>query len=149
MLLLMTISFLLSCCAKKEGIQLTKTDSEIYKVQGTLNGVVTIPMIVDSGASSVVIPTSLFYLLLEMDTIEEADFLPPMTSTLADGSVIRCGRFKLKTLKIGNHTFKNVVVSVVPKQSSVVLLGQNVLKEFGVMTIDYENNLMFVKIIED
>lgn len=145
--LLCCVLLILSCAEnkkEKQEIELTKTVSGVFLIQATLNGVVTVPMILDTGASTSTIPLSLFYLLLDLGTITKADLLPPITTVLADGSRVVCGRFNLRTLKIGDTTFKNVEVNVFGNKSGILLLGQSSLSRFGVIQFNYENNTMII-----
>ena len=57
-----------------------------------------------------------------------------------EGTVIR-----LKEVKIGEATLKNIEASVVHNQKAPLLLGQSALEKFGTITIDNVNTKLIIK----
>ena len=57
------------------------------------------------------------------------------TGHINEGTIIN-----LRSVVIGNREVKNVQASVVENQEAPLLLGQTVLKNFGKVTIDYDND---------
>jgi len=106
-----------------------KKDSGVYVVPVQVNGVATFECIVDSGASDVNIPDSVFRKLLRSGTVTQADYVGTQDYTLADGSSQRGRTYRLKTLKVGSIVVHNVIASVGGDESSG-LLGQSFLERF-------------------
>ena len=110
-------------------------DGGTFAVPVTINDQLTLKFIVDSGAADVSIPADVVLTLLRTDTITDADFLDKQTYQLADGSTVPSQRFRIRTLKIGDKTMENVVGSIAPVASSL-LLGQSFLSRFKSWSID-------------
>jgi clan AA aspartic protease (TIGR02281 family) len=106
-----------------------KKDGGVYVVPVQVNGVATFECIVDSGASDVNIPDGVFQKLLRSGTVTQADYVGTQDYTLADGSSQRGRTYRIKSLKVGNITVHNVVVSVGGDESAG-LLGQSFLERF-------------------
>lgn len=94
--------------------------------------------IFDSGASEVLVSPEIVALLIKRNTITESDILEDGHYTIADGSVVKMKRFKMKEIKVGNKIIKNVECSVANDLYTDMLLGQSVLSKFGKYT--FENN---------
>jgi gag-polyprotein putative aspartyl protease len=125
-----------------EEIPLVK-ESGVYTLPVELNGVLTLNFVLDSGASEVLIPADVASTLLRTRTIQETDFLPGQTYTLADGSKLRSPRFVLRSLKIGTHQLTNITASVGTPTSSL-LLGQSVLGKLGTWSINNQRQVLII-----
>jgi hypothetical protein len=101
----------------QEKIPLAKV-SGVYTLPVTVNGVLALHFILDTGASEVVIPADVALTLVRTGTIQDSDFLPGADYTLADGSVVSSPRF--------------------------ILIGQNVLERFGAWGIDNKNKVLIL-----
>ena len=112
-----------------------KKDSGVFVVPVSVNGLVTIDCVVDSGASDVNVPTSVFRKLLGAGSIQESDFIGIKEYTLADGSTQRGRVIRIKSLKVGNVVVTNVLASV-GGDASNDLLGQSFLERFPSWSLD-------------
>ena len=75
-----------------ETIRLGQTNG-IYTVPVRINDAITLPFVIDSGASEVAIPTDVYLTLIRTGSIEPNDALGPGTYKLADGSIQKSDRF--------------------------------------------------------
>lgn len=107
-----------------------------------LNGVLTMPFIIDSGASDVHISPDVARTLLKTGTIEESDYMPGAVYRLADGTEIKSERFRLKSVKVGNKVIRGVTCAITDSPEAPMLLGQGVLERLGKYTIDYKNGVL-------
>jgi len=106
-----------------------------YEVPVVINGAITLPFIIDSGASSVMIPADVVLTLMRAKTIEESDFIGEQKYQLADGSVAPSMTFRIRSLKVGDKTLTDVIGSIAPIKGSL-LLGQSFLSRFKSWSID-------------
>lgn len=121
-----------------------KEDSGIYVVPVSVNGVVTIDCIVDSGASDVNIPAEVFRKLVRAGTIHPGDYLGTEDYTLADGTTESGRTFRIHALRVGNVVMTDVVASIGGTGSSA-LLGQSFLGRFHSWSSDnVHHTLMLV-----
>jgi clan AA aspartic protease (TIGR02281 family) len=123
-----------------ETIQLEQ-DHGIYLLPVQINGQLTIPFILDTGASAVAIPADVFKVLKRTGTVKDSDFLGPGTVVLADGSKQSSQRFILHALKVGGQTIHDVVANVVPMEGDP-LLGQSFLSKLPSWTIDNQQHAL-------
>ena len=100
-----------------------------------INDVVTIPFVLDSGASDVVIPEDVFSVLRRSGTVSQTEFIGTGNYTTADGSEHSSERYLLHQMAVGNHVITNVVASVVSAKSDP-LLGQTFLSKLPGWAID-------------
>jgi predicted aspartyl protease len=101
----------------------------------TINGTLRLGFIVDSGASSVVIPNDVVMTLVRTGTLRADDFLGKQTYVLADGSKLPSVTFRIRSLKVGDKVLENVTGSASPA-SGDPLLGQSFLSRFQSWSID-------------
>src|SRR6516164_5858117 len=97
-----------------------------YMVPVRINGAMTLPFVLDTGASAVAIPEDLFSVLTRTGTVTTSDFLGTGTVQLADGSEHASRRFVLHEVQVGNHVVRNVIANVVSVRGDP-LLGQSFL----------------------
>ncbi len=117
----------------------------VYSVPVTLNGVLKIDFIFDSGASDVSISPDVALTLLKTGTIKKEDWLEGAYYKFADGSVAKSKRFKLKSLQIGNKIINNVTCSISNSLDAPMLLGQGVLSKFGKYTFNNLNQTLTIE----
>lgn len=108
---------------------------DIYTLPVLVNGVLTLNFILDSGASEVVIPSNYVSVLLHAGTITAKDYLPGKSFRLADGSLIRSSRFKIRELNIRGYKIFDVP-GVVSPITGPPLLGQSFLNRVESWTLD-------------
>jgi hypothetical protein len=105
----------------------------VLMVPVRINDAVTIPFVLDSGASDVSVPEDVFKTLLRTRTVTESDFREPGVFVTADGSEHSKLRFILHEVRVGDRVVKDVVASVAPDKADP-LLGQSFLKAaYGTM----------------
>jgi predicted aspartyl protease len=126
-------------------ISFAKTQSGLIEVPITINDVLRIKFIFDSGASEVSISPDVALTLLRTGTISESDWLPSQNYIFADGSKAKSERFLIKKLIIGNQTLTNIEASISRSIEAPMLIGQNVIQKLGAVTIDYDNHLLIIK----
>src|SRR5438132_3216260 len=127
---------------KKEEIRLVKTGG-VYTLPVTVNELLTLHFILDSGAADVQIPADIVGTLYRTGTIQETDFLPGATYVLADGSTVRSARFLLRSLTIGRQRIIDVPASI-GSLTSPPLLGQSLLKRLGTWSVDNEREVLIM-----
>ena len=115
-------------------VPLTKSGG-VYELPATLNEMLTLRFVVDSGAAEVVVPVEAVMILLKAGTVTERDFLPGATYVLADGSRIKSPRFLIRRLQVGDRVIKDVKATIGKKGSSL-LLGQSCLEKLPNWRLD-------------
>ncbi len=144
--LLMPLSNLMGGCAQTSSdvsetrVPLKKIGTTLL-VQATINGMVQVPFVLDSGASDVTIPADVVAVLEQAGTITGDDLLLPQTYGLADGSTASSRTFRLRSVKVGNRVLQNVTGSVA-LNSRGFLLGQSFLDRFRSWSVDNEQNIL-------
>lgn len=103
-------------------------DSNTPEVSVLLNGEVSAPMILDSGASSVSISWDLAARLGIMPHRHD----PVIKATLANGAVVEAYPSVLKSIRLGPFTVENVICLIAPKseKNAPNLLGGTFLQNF-------------------
>jgi predicted aspartyl protease len=94
-------------------------ESGTYKVPVEINGVVRLPFTLDTGATNVVISTDVFRTLVRAGTISGSDYVGNGTATSADGSKRPFKLYRLREVKVGGFTIRNVDTSVSSEESPV------------------------------
>jgi clan AA aspartic protease (TIGR02281 family) len=115
----------------------------VYTLPVRINGAVTLNFILDTGASEVTIPSNVALTLLRAGTIREGDFLPGRKYRLADGSILKGSRFKIRELEVGGLKISNVPAAVAPGRGPL-LLGQSFLSRVGNWSINNEKQLLLI-----
>ena len=123
---------------KKENYVKLKKENGVYKVPVSLNGIINIDFIFDSGAGEVLIAPEVAMVLLRSKTIDDDDKLEDGYFEIADGSVLRLSRFNIKEVQVGSKKIFNVKCAVSKEFGGDMLLGQSVLEKLGKYTFDYE-----------
>lgn len=145
-LLVLLLTTIVSCvsCKKEENIQ-SSSENGIYRVNCTIDDCVTLPFILDTGASDTSIPYYVALTLFKAEKIKQEDILESKTYLLADGSLMKTDRVIIHKIVIGNHEFREVEVSVSDNPNSPILLGQNILSQLEYMKIDYKKDIVIFK----
>lgn len=107
----------------------------VYMLPVRINDAVTIPFVIDSGASEVAIPADVFLVLSRSGTVSQTDSLGTRTYTMANGTTQSSERFRLRKLMVGNHVVTDVVANVIPVNGDP-LLGQSFLSRLPAWSID-------------
>jgi predicted aspartyl protease len=109
--------------------------SGVFWVKGTINGLLPLDFIVDSGAADVTMPTDVVSTLLRSGTLTNRDFIGHVTRVLADGTEVSSTTFRIKSIKIGDTIAYDVVGSISSPKGDL-LLGQSFLLHFKHWSID-------------
>jgi hypothetical protein len=142
-LLLPTVVVGQSRLANQDAIRMEK-DGGVYVVPVRINETITLNAIVDSGAADVSIPADIVLTLMRTKTVSRQDFLGQQTYVLADGSRVPSQQFRIRSLKVGNKTIKNVVASIASANANI-LLGQGFLSKFKSWSIDNEQHILILR----
>ncbi|MGY8708568.1 retroviral-like aspartic protease family protein [Bradyrhizobium sp. 18BD] len=126
-----------------ENISMEKSGG-VYVIPVRFNDIITLPAIVDSGASDVSIPADIVSTLIRTKTITDEDFLGEQIYVLADGSKVPSHRFRIRSLKVGNKTVENVVGSIA-SVNATILLGQSFLSKFKSWSVDNEQHTLILR----
>ncbi|HEX4303029.1 MAG TPA: retropepsin-like aspartic protease [Rhizomicrobium sp.] len=118
-----------------------RRDGGVYVVPVSVNGIVTLDCVVDSGAADVNIPADVFRKLVRAGTVTKADFLGTTTYTLADGTDEPSRTFRIHSLKVGNIVLTNVTASI-GGTGSMALLGQSFLGRFRSWSLDNTHHML-------
>jgi len=100
--------------------------------------------VLDSGASDTTISSELEAQLIRNGTVTKENYLSNALYRIADGSIISQRRFVLKSLKVGNFTVKDIIISV-GNEDSPLLLGKNFLDRFESWVINNSNKTIELK----
>jgi predicted aspartyl protease len=119
------------------------SEGSTFVVPVRINDQITLNFVVDSGASDVTVPNDVVSTLVRTGTITDADFLGKKTYRLADGSTVPSQQFAIRSLKVGDKTLKNVVGSISPSASDL-LLGQSFLSRFKSWSIDNDRRVLIL-----
>ena len=114
-----------------------------YVVPVTVNGVLPLKFIIDSGSADVSIPADVAWTLRTMGTMSGTDFLGRKTYLLADGSRISSEIYRVASIKIGGLIMHNVTVRISAEKSSL-LLGQSFLRRLNSWSLDNSRSLLII-----
>lgn len=128
--------------ANNQTIKLIK-DGNLFSVDAKVCGILK-QLILDSGASDVIISSDTEHELIEKKLISEKDFLTSSLYRLADGRIVQARRLIIPSIKIGSFTVENVICSVNPS-SDIQLLGKSILNRFSKWTIDNNANTLMLE----
>jgi hypothetical protein len=116
----------------------------VYTVPVEINGLLTLPFILDTGATDVNMPADVVLTLLRTGTIQDPeDFLPGATYTFADGTQTRSPRFMLRSLQLGHRLITQVPARLGTVESPL-LLGQSFLNRLGVWSLDTQREVLIL-----
>ena len=110
---------------------------DAYYVPVRINDTITLPFLLDTGASDMVIPADIALTLIRAGALTSGDFIGKSRYRLADGSEAVSDVVSLRELQVGEHSVRNVTASISPLQGEP-LLGQSFLSKFGTVTLDYK-----------
>jgi aspartyl protease family protein len=117
----------------------------VFAIPVLINGVIVLNFLIDSGASSVSIPSDVVSTLVRANTINvDTDFTGNQTYILADGSTVPSQTFRIRSLKIGDKILENVEGSVAPAKAEL-LLGQSFLSRFKSWSIDNQRKVLVLE----
>ncbi len=106
-----------------------------------INQAVSIPFIVDSGASEMAIPADVFRTLMRSHSVKDSDFIGDGVFVTADGTKHTSQRFVLREVTVGRHVINDVIANVVPIEGDP-LLGQSFLSRLPSWSIDNKAHVL-------
>jgi hypothetical protein len=136
-------AMLLSCgAAYSESIPLIHAHGTL-EVPVVINGKISLNFTIDSGATDVSIPASIFSTLTRDGTVSREDFLDKRMYKLADGSGEISQRFRIRSLRVGKLEVRDVIASV-GDSGGLILLGQSFLSRLKSWSIDNERQTLLI-----
>lgn len=123
--------------SRSEKVKIRREDGVLF-IPVEINGI-TMDFIFDTGASAVSMSLTEAIFLYKQGRLDENDILGSERFQDATGNISEGTIINLRSVVIGNREVNNVKATVVENQQAPLLLGQTVLKNFGKVTIDYEN----------
>lgn len=110
-------------------------DHGVLGVEVSIAGAAPSRFTVDSGASLIIIPYEDAVPLLQQGLIRPGDFRGMGMIRLADGSMVVCQIYNLRTVKVGDREIRNVPAAIY-RGRGPRLLGQSFLKRFKSWSVD-------------
>ena len=114
-----------------------------YLLPVRINQTITLPFILDTGATDLVIPADVALTLVRAGALTSGDFIGKSRSTLANGSEEVGDRVLIREAQVGHNVVRNVTAIVNPPASDL-LLGQSFLSKFGSVTVDYKRLVLIL-----
>jgi clan AA aspartic protease (TIGR02281 family) len=116
-------------------IALQREHSGTFVLMATVNGSVTAPFMLDTGASDVSLPQALADRLIVEGTLSERDFETMATYRMADGRTRREPVYRLRSVGVGPLVIEGVECSI-SQYGTMPLLGQSFLRRFRSVMLD-------------
>jgi gag-polyprotein putative aspartyl protease/surface-adhesin protein E len=137
------LAMLLSCgAAYAESIPLIHTHGTL-QVPAVINDRISLNFTIDSGATDVSIPATVFAALTRSGAVSPQDFLDKRMYRLADGSGEISQRFRIRSLRVGKLEVRDVIASV-GDSGGLLLLGQSFLSRLKSWSIDNERQTLLI-----
>jgi clan AA aspartic protease (TIGR02281 family) len=92
--------------------------------------------LLDTGASSVVINKMVLSQLIENGYLTRNNYVGKSIAEIADGSIVECEDWKIPEIKIGNNIIKDITVSVINSEDSMLLFGMDGLNKLNVKKLN-------------
>ncbi|MGO3183602.1 MAG: TIGR02281 family clan AA aspartic protease [Aequorivita sp.] len=102
----------------------------VYMVPCKLNGV-SLAMLLDTGASDVVISSTEAAFLMKQGSIVEDDIIGKGKYQTADGRIVEGTYLNIRELHIGDILLSNVKAAIIEESNAPLLLGQSALSQLG------------------
>ena len=137
------LAALLFCrAAYSESIPLIRSRGTL-QVPAVINNEITLNFTIDSGATDVSIPASVFATLTRNGAVSPQDLLDKRVYKLADGSGELSQRFRIRSLRVGGLEVRDVIASV-GDSGGLLLLGQSFLSRLKSWSIDNERQTLLI-----
>jgi clan AA aspartic protease (TIGR02281 family) len=137
------LAMLLWCgAAYSESIPLIHEHGTL-QVPVVINGKISLNFTIDSGATDVSIPATVFSTLARNGTVSREDILDKRMYKLADGSGEISQRFRIRSLRVGKLEVRDVIASV-GDSGGLLLLGQSFLSRLKSWSIDNERQTLLI-----
>jgi gag-polyprotein putative aspartyl protease len=115
---------------------------DTYRVPVRINDTITLPFLLDTGASDLAIPADVALTLVRAGALASGDFIGKDRYALANGSEEVRELVVIREVQVGDYAVRNVTATITPPQGEP-LLGQSFLSKFGAVTLDY-NRLVLI-----
>ena len=109
--------------AQKEEIPLGR-QGNTYSVPVRINDTITLPFVLDTGATDLVIPADVALTLIRAGALTSGDFLGKSRYSMANGSEQVSDRVMIRAVQVGDHIIRTVTAMVSPPAGDP-LLGQS------------------------
>jgi hypothetical protein len=137
------LALLLACgAARSESVPLIHAHGTL-QVPAVINGKISLNFTIDSGATDVSIPSTVFSTLTRDGIVSREDFLDKRMYKLADGSGEISQRFRIRSLRVGNLEVRDVIASI-GDSGGLLLLGQSFLSRLKSWSIDNERQALLI-----
>jgi clan AA aspartic protease (TIGR02281 family) len=113
------------------------------QVPAVINGKISLNFTIDSGATDVSIPATVFSTLTRAGIVSPHDYLDKRLYKLADGSGEISQRFRIRSLRVGKLEVRDVIASV-GDSGGLLLLGQSFLSRLKSWSIDNERQALLI-----
>jgi clan AA aspartic protease (TIGR02281 family) len=135
---------MLLCCAAaySESIPLIHAHGTL-QVPVVINGTISLNFTIDTGATDVSVPATVFSSLIRNGTVLPRDLLDKRMYKLADGSGEISQRFRIRSLRVGKLEVRDVIASV-GNSGGLLLLGQSFLSRLKSWSIDNERQTLLI-----
>ncbi len=134
-----------SASERRESIPLARSGrGKSYLVQATINDVMKLRFIVDTGAGTLLLPVERYQALKNMGALSEADEMGSSIYSFADGNKARHRNIRLKSLKVGSRTLHDVQAAV-GNPNTEPLMGISILERLGSWRIDDANSRLILE----
>lgn len=114
-----------------------RKEGNTYSIEISIGGK-SLMYTIDSGASEMVISTTVLRSLMDQGIVRNSDFLPAKTFVLADGSEKEYRRVMIPVVSIGTNRVTNVI-SIIAEDGNPLLLGKSFLDKFKTWKINNSN----------
>jgi clan AA aspartic protease (TIGR02281 family) len=125
-----------------EEVQIEKRGSAYY-VPVRINDTITLPFILDTGATDLAIPADVALTLIRAGALRRGDFLGRTRYQTASGAEEISDVVIIREVQVGGHVVRNVTGSINPPEGKP-LLGQSFLSKFGAVTVDYKRGVLIL-----
>ena len=125
-----------------EEVQIEKRGSAYY-VPVRINDTITLPFILDTGATDLAIPADVALTLIRAGALRRGDFLGRTRYQTASGAEEISDVVIIREVQVGGHVVRNVTASINPPEGKP-LLGQSFLSKFGAVTVDYKRGVLIL-----
>ena len=116
---------------------------DTYQVRVRINDTITLPFLLDTGASDLVIPADVALTLIRAGALRSGDFIGKDRYRLANGSEEVSDLVVIREVQVGDYAVRNVTATISPPQGQP-LLGQSFLSKFGTVTLDYKRLVLIL-----
>jgi hypothetical protein len=116
---------------------------DTYRVPVRINDTITLPFLLDTGASDLAIPADVALTLVRAGALASGDFIGKDRYTLANGSEEVREQVVIREVQVGDYAVRNVTATISPPQGEP-LLGQSFLSKFGSVTLDYKRLVLIL-----